>query len=228
MFEYEALYSLITYVGNENEPETPPLLYLKQAGGNADTARKYQARKQQYKEDTAYRNQWFGETSTVASYISKFSYQSTGRWGKTKRSALRFMLRSYEWADVFLNEQYGDIHKAYRDTKSKDKLGQDFLNWFETRRGKLRKMMKVNTSALLKPDLTDDMANIVKKGRVNSHGGVANLLKVLTKTMEKQGADIRSIAKMQYLVCSQAGIYIPDEFIEDVAVVLFGGDDTHD
>ena len=46
-----------------------------------------------------------------------------------------------------------------------------------------------------------------------SHGGVANLLKVLTKTMEKQGSDITSIAKVQYAVCVQAGIYIPDEFV---------------
>ena len=38
--------------------------------------------------------------------------------------------------------------------------------------------------------------------------------------MEKQGADIKSIAKVQYAVCMQAGIYIPDEFIEDVAVAL--------
>ena len=53
-----------------------------------------------------------------------------------------------------------------------------------------------------------------------SHGGVANLLKVLTKTMEKQGSDISSIAKVQYAVCVQAGIYIPDEFIRDVAVTL--------
>lgn len=46
------------------------------------------------------------------------------------------------------------------------------------------------------------------------------MLKVLTKTMEKQGSDIASIAKVQYAVCVQAGIYIPDEFIRDVAVTL--------
>lgn len=51
-----------------------------------------------------------------------------------------------------------------------------------------------------------------------SHGGVANLLKTLTKTMEKQGADIKNIAKVQYAVCIQAGIYIPDEFLMDVAI----------
>lgn len=45
-------------------------------------------------------------------------------------------------------------------------------------------------------------------------------MKVLTKTMEKQGADIANIAKVQYAVCVQAGIYIPDEFVRDVAVTL--------
>ena len=38
--------------------------------------------------------------------------------------------------------------------------------------------------------------------------------------MEKQGSDISNIAKVQYAVCVQAGIYIPDEFIRDVAVTL--------
>lgn len=51
-----------------------------------------------------------------------------------------------------------------------------------------------------------------------SHGGVANLLKVLTKTMHDQGTSIYTIAKVQYAVCMQAGIYIPDEFLTDVLV----------
>ena len=54
----------------------------------------------------------------------------------------------------------------------------------------------------------------------SSHGGVANLLKILTRTMEKQGADIRSIAKVQYAVCVQAGVMIPDVFLTDVASAL--------
>ena len=54
----------------------------------------------------------------------------------------------------------------------------------------------------------------------SSHGGVANLLKTLTRTMEKQGASIESIAKVQYAICVQAGIYIPDEFLLDVATAL--------
>ena len=54
----------------------------------------------------------------------------------------------------------------------------------------------------------------------SSHGGVANLLKVLTKTMVQQGSSISSIAKVQYAVCTQAGLYIPDEFLTDVSVAL--------
>lgn len=49
-----------------------------------------------------------------------------------------------------------------------------------------------------------------------SHGGVANLLKVLTKTMHERGNSITTVAKVQYAICIQAGIYIPDEFLTDV------------
>lgn len=68
---------------------------------------------------------------------------------------------------------------------------------------------------------------IAKRGRSpQSHGGVANLLKVLTKTMHEQGSGIETIAKVQYTVCMQAGIYIPDEFLADVLVAetIISGD----
>lgn len=51
-----------------------------------------------------------------------------------------------------------------------------------------------------------------------SHGGVANLLKVLTKTMTAQGSSIQTIAKVQYAICIQAGIALPNEFLTDVMV----------
>ena len=56
----------------------------------------------------------------------------------------------------------------------------------------------------------------VRNFQPNSHGGVANLLRVLTKTMNAQGSSIRTIAKVQYTVCLQAGIYVPEEFMNDV------------
>lgn len=57
-------------------------------------------------------------------------------------------------------------------------------------------------------DITDSKKQILENGkRLLSHGGVANLLKILTKTMEKQGSSIENIAKVQYTICMQAGIY---------------------
>lgn len=56
----------------------------------------------------------------------------------------------------------------------------------------------------------------LKQISTHSHGGVANLLRVLTKTMHEQGSTIRTIAKVQYAICLQAGIYVPEEFMTDV------------
>ena len=113
---------------------------------------------------------------------------------------------------VFISEIYhGDVKYAMFKTMDFMILYQKFLNWFADKRRELQ--MQFNVSEAKK--------QILESGkRPNSHGGVANLLKTLTKTMEKQGASIQSIAKVQYTICMQAGIYIPDEFIEDVAVAL--------
>lgn len=46
-------------------------------------------------------------------------------------------------------------------------------------------------------------------------GSVASLLKVLTKTMEKQGSHISDIARVQKSICEQMGIILPDVFITD-------------
>lgn len=67
--------------------------------------------------------------------------------------------------------------------------------------------------------LNEKKTELSKVGKLpQSHGGVANLLKVLTKTMYTRGTSIHTIAKVQYAVCMQAGIYIPDEFLTDVLV----------
>ena len=72
-----------------------------------------------------------------------------------------------------------------------------------------------------KSTIISETGNLPKQLRSpNSHGGVANLLRVLTKTMTEQGSSIRTIAKVQYEICKQAGIYIPDEFITDVMVAF--------
>lgn len=113
---------------------------------------------------------------------------------------------------IFIKENYhGDIEFAMFKSSDFTTLYQQFLDWFGEKRRDFQ--MEFNVSEAKKQVLENGK-------RPNSHGGVANLLKTLTKTMEKQGASIQSIAKVQYTICMQAGIYIPDEFIEDVAVAL--------
>ena len=110
--------------------------------------------------------------------------------------------------------KYGSIKSAFLKTSTWIELWNDFEDFFEEKRkGFMKKQKNEIEKALSKAELT-------KKKLPQSHGGVANLLKVLTKTMEQQGADITSIAKVQYAVATQAGIYIPSEFITDVAVAL--------
>lgn len=214
MFEGEAVYSLITYVGNKNYPDEPPPLYSLKAGGNGDTDQKYRQRKAEYKALMQKRDRWFGETRTLTRYM-KTNLQKTGCWSKSKRSAMRFFLNADTWGDIFINDVFGNVQSAYWKTETKDELAGAFLQWFDRKREEMRKKMTTGIQAI------DKQTDVLKlSGKQITHGGIANLLKVLTRTMEKQGADIRSIAKVQYAICKQAGILIPDEFIEDVAVIL--------
>ena len=123
-----------------------------------------------------------------------------------------FDKNAWQICTAFMREEYhGDVEYAMFKTMDFMVLFQKFLNWFSDKRREFQ--MQFNVSEAKK--------QILENGkRPNSHGGVANLLKTLTKTMEKQGASIQSIAKVQYTICMQAGIYIPDEFIEDVAIAL--------
>ena len=109
--------------------------------------------------------------------------------------------------------KYGSVKTAFQKTQTWIELWNDFEDWFEGKRERFMTRQKTEIEKVT--GMQVDTHKIPK-----SHGGVANLLKVLTKTMNEQGADIRSIAKMQYAVCTQAGIYIPNEFITDVAVAL--------
>lgn len=112
----------------------------------------------------------------------------------------------------FIRDEYGnDLPAAMRENGSFEKLFDCFLKYFSERRNNFMEITKEMIDA--------QKLSISKAGKMpQSHGGVANLLKVLTKTMRDQGSSIRSIAKVQYYVCIQAGIYIPDEFITDVLV----------
>ena len=150
---------------------------------------------------------------------NKFGWFDTYIVGMSKPRAMchdkcvAFFIKNAEvLSRIFINDMYhGDVEFAMFKSKDFTTLYQKFLDWFDGKRRDFQ--MEFNVSEAKK--------QMLKNGkRPNSHGGVANLLKTLTKTMEKQGASIQSIAKVQYMVCMQAGIYIPDEFIEDVAVAL--------
>lgn len=101
--------------------------------------------------------------------------------------------------------------RAMDESGTFDVLFEGFYDYFEDR--KVKFMEKTN---LLMDAKKVELAKIGKHPQ--SHGGVANLLKVLTKTMHDQGSSIYTIARVQYAICVQAGIYIPDEFLTDVLV----------
>jgi hypothetical protein len=64
-------------------------------------------------------------------------------------------------------------------------------------------------------EIQSDELEVVKLdyGNTGLCGSVASLLKVLTKTMEKQGKNINDIAIVQKSICDQMGILIPDNFL---------------
>lgn len=131
-----------------------------------------------------------------------------------------FYEHSERIVDGYIKERYGnDLRKAMSESGTYNRLHAEYLEYFADRREKFMDEMK-NALEVTK-------AKLAKQGKAPaSHGGVANLLKVLTKTMQSQGASILSIAKVQYAVCIQAGILLPSEFLTDVLVAgdIIGGD----
>jgi len=133
------------------------------------------------------------------------------------RSTLRlavsvFSKHGEEICDVYVIEHFGSWEKAIKSSGTFDNFYKGFERYFTER----KKQFMDKTDKLI----AQMPKQLTKDGRIrtNSHGGVANLLKVLTKTMHEQGSSIRTIAKVQYAICTQAGIYVPDEFITDVLV----------
>ena len=216
MYERLALYKIVTDVGNCKRL-TPPLPLYAVKG---DSFQAYQRRKREYEISEELRDMWFGKTASISALLNV--ELPNGYCSKRKIGAARFFLRSEDWSEVFYTDCYGGKKKAYEHTERKEELIQRYIEWFAEKRKEMRKGMesgiKQEIERIVKKDET--CVNVYKNVRGNQ-GGVANLLKVLTKTMERQGADIRSIAKVQYSICQQAGIMIPEEFIEDVAVVLY-------
>ena len=111
---------------------------------------------------------------------------------------------------MFRCNGWNNIEDAIKGTHNYKGLCNRWDNWFE---GRKKKFMEKMNEQIIKQ-------NGVPAKIASSHGGVANLLKVLTKTMISRGASLDTIAKTQYAVCTQAGIYIPNEFLTDCAVAL--------
>ena len=128
------------------------------------------------------------------------------------KSWLWFNEKSDRIIDSYIRLKYdGDIRKAMRECGNYNAMHDDYLAFFEER----RRIFMDKTDALIEQTGQE----LAKKGKMpQSHGGVANLLKVLTKTMKEQGSGINTIAKMQYAICIQAGIYVIPEFLTDVLV----------
>lgn len=114
--------------------------------------------------------------------------------------------------DSYIKERYrGSVEAAMDDSATFTQLFDGFCDYFTERKNGFME----NTDKLIECKKSE----LARRGKMpQSHGGVANLLKVLTKTMHEQGNSIYTIAKVQYQVCMQAGIYIPDEFLTDILV----------
>lgn len=140
-----------------------------------------------------------------------------------QKSWVWFNEKSDRIVDGYIRDKYGgDFRKAMRECGTYNAMHDDYLAFFAER----RKRFMAKTEALT----AKTGEELAKKGKLpQSHGGVANLLKVLTKTMKEQGSAINTIAKMQYAICIQAGIYVIPEFLTDVLVaddIMNGGDRT--
>lgn len=128
----------------------------------------------------------------------------------------------YRQAFVWFNEKAEDICYSYVKSVLGGNLQAEmerccsFQNLFDAFRVYFEERKQERMSNDSK-ELQIKINELSQKGKKpQSHGGVANLLKVLTQTMTKQGSSVHSIAKVQYAVCMQAGIMIPDEFLLDV------------
>lgn len=155
----------------------------------------------------------------VEAWIGKYSFHEwnpkmikiINRGSEIEKKAWRYFSTGEQGKKLFIKFvqiSYGSPGDAIRETMSFKALFTEFKIFFNERKEQFMEEIQEKNKSLVQP----------KKLTTRSHGGVANLLKVLTKTMTEQGSSIRSIAKVQYAVCMQAGIYIPEEFITDVLV----------
>ena len=133
------------------------------------------------------------------------------RMGNPMRDCFTYFVHAEKLRDAYIKKRYGTVENAMREKGSFAELFHTFTEDF----ARERERFMDKTAELI----AGKALELKKQGKLpQSHGGVANLLKVLTQTMKQQGSSIKTIAKVQYAVCLQAGILIPDEFITDVLV----------
>ena len=186
MYERLALYDIITDVGN-SKMLTPPFPLYAVKG---DSWQAYQRRKREYEISEELRDMWFGKTASIAALANV--KLPKGYCSKRKIGVARFFLRSKDWSEVFYTDCYGGKEKAYEQTERKEELIQRYIEWFAEKRKEMRKEMRKGMESSIKQEIEriakkdGTCVNVYKNVRGNQ-GGVANLLKVLTKTMERQG-----------------------------------------
>ena len=133
------------------------------------------------------------------------------RIGNPWRDCFNYFVHADKLRDAWIKKKYGTVENAMRAEGSFAELFHAFTEDF----ARERERFMDKTAELI----AGKAQELKKQGKLpQSHGGVANLLKVLTQTIKQQGSSIRTIANVQYVVCLQAGILIPDEFITDVLV----------
>lgn len=107
------------------------------------------------------------------------------------------------------------IQSVYRDTSGKEnkcyevtKLGCDFLaNKSTGEKGVLFTARYVRRFY--------EMENQEKQVPLTEHPGeVANLIKILSSRMDKQGSVPYKVSEMAKLICEQYGIRLPDDFVK--------------
>lgn len=164
-------------------------------------------------------NQWLGFFNSSLDgfhwgYLPLTKAVNSRRNTTIRRAWVWFNENSKQICEAYIRDEYGgDIELAMRSAGTFQTLFKDFKEYFAKRRDLIvDKMEKA---------VAEGKQKLAKAGRLpQSHGGVANLLKVLTKTMHEQGNSIYTVAKVQYAICVQAGIYIPDEFLTDVLTAV--------
>ncbi len=153
-------------------------------------------------------------------YVYNWNVLPLSKLGRERKGSLNRL------AWVWFNEQSEAICNGYF-TKKFDGNVESAMIWFGTFEllfDDFKKYFEERKKALMEKTeqaLQARKAELAKKGeKPQSYGGVANLLKVLKNTSIEQGSSIQTVAKVQYAVCMQAGIFIPDEFLTDVMTAM--------